>query len=136
MKEVRWRGASARLIEVKDSRFKLFWVGNDEDMARVGILLTEKWVDTIFDDKHVLDRIMLTKLAVGKSMTVLLVYVPQAGLDDSVKDMFYENLQWTLTKISASEILLVCGDFNGHIGKNADGYEGVHGGRRFGRCNL
>ena len=29
----------------------------------------------------------------------------QAGLDDSVKDMFYEDLQWTLTKISASEIL-------------------------------
>ena len=60
----------------------------------------------------------------------------KAGLDDSVKDLFYENLQWTLTKISASEILFVCRDFNGHIGKNRDGYEGVHGGRGFGRRNL
>ena len=50
-------------------------------------------------------------------MTVLLVYIPQAGLNDSVKD---------LTKIGF-EILFVCGDFNGHIGKNADRYEGVHG---------
>ena len=50
--------------------------------------------------------------------------------------MLYENLLWKLTKISASEILLVCKDFNGHIGKNADGYEGVHGGRGFGRSNL
>ena len=66
-------------------------------------------------------------------MTVLLVY---AGLDDSVKDLFYENLQWTLTKISASEILLVFGNFNGHIGKTADGYEGGHGGKGFGRRNL
>ena len=29
-----------------------------------------------------------------------------------------------------------CGDFNGHIGKNADESEGVHGGRGFGRRNL
>ena len=48
---------------------------------------------------------------------------------------FYENLQWTLTKISTSVMLFVCGDFNGHIRKNANGHEGVHGGRRFGRYN-
>ena len=83
-------------------------------------------MDAIFDVKCVSDRIMLIKLVVGKSIvTVLLVYAPQAGLYDSVKDLFYENLQWTLTKISASEILFVCGDFSGHIGKNAGGYEGV-----------
>ena len=81
---------------------------------------------------------MLIKLIVGKGIvTVLPVYAPQVGLDHSViKDLFYENLQWTLTKISGSEILFVCGDFNSHIGKNANGYEGVHGGRGFGRCNL
>ena len=31
---------------------------------------------------------------------------------------------------------LFCGNFNGPIGKNADGYEGVHGGGGFGRQNL
>ena len=63
-------------------------------------------MEVIFDVKHVSDRMMLIKLAVRKSIVTVL---------------FYENLQWTLTKISASEILLVCGDFNGHTGKNADG---------------
>ena len=93
--------------------------------------------EAIFDVKSVSDRIMLIKLVVGKRIvTVLSVYVTQAGLDDSVKDLFYENLQWKLTKISASKILFVCGDFNGHIGKNTDGYEGVHGVRGFGRLNL
>ena len=38
-------------------------------------------------------------------------------------------------QINASEILFVCEDFNGHTVKNADGYEGVHGGRGFGWCN-
>ena len=49
--------------------------------------------------------------------------------------MFYENLQCTLTKIIASEILFVSGDFNSHSGKNGDGCEGVHV-RGFGRHNL
>ena len=85
--------------------------------------------EAIFDVKSVSDRIMLIKIVVGKRiLTVLSVYVTQAGLDDSVKDLFYENIQWKLTKISASKILFVCGDFNGHIGKNADGYEVVHHG--------
>ena len=92
--------------------------------AWVVLVLAEKRVETIFDVKHVSDRIMLIKLVVGKSIvTVLLVYVSQAGLDDCVKDLFYENLQWTLTKISASEILFVFGDFNGHIGKKAHRYK-------------
>ena len=137
LQEVRWRGASARLVEGKDSRFKLFWVGNDKGMGGVGILSAEKWVEAIFDIKHVSDRIMLIKLVVGKRIvTILSVYAPQAGLDDSVKDLFHENLQQTLTKTSASEILFICGDFNGHIGKNADGCEGVHGGRGFRRRNV
>ena len=106
-------------------------------MGGVGIILAEKWVEAIFDVKRVSDRIMLIKLFVGKSIVAVLpVYAPQAGPDDSVKDLFYEDLQWTLTRISASEILFVCEDFNGHTGKNTDGYERVHGGRGFGRHYL
>ena len=46
-----------------------------------------------FDVKHVSVRRMLIKLVAGKNtVTVLSVYAPQAGLDDSVKDLFYENL--------------------------------------------
>ena len=46
-----------------------------------------------FDVKRVSVRRMLIKLVAGKNtVTVLSVYAPQAGLDDSVKDLFYENL--------------------------------------------
>ena len=62
-------------------------------MDGAGILLKEKWTEAILDVKRVSDRIMLIKLVVGKStVTVLLIYVPQAGLDDRIKDLFYENL--------------------------------------------
>ena len=47
LQEVRWRGASARLVERKDSRFKLLWVGNDEGIGGVGVLFAEKRVEAI-----------------------------------------------------------------------------------------
>ena len=64
-------------------------------------------------------------------MTVLSIYATQADLNVSVKDLFYEIMQWTLTKISASQILFVCVYFKGH-----NRYEGVRDGRGFGRHNL
>ena len=61
-------------------------------MGGVTILLAEKWVEAIFNVKHVSHRIMLIKTVAGKSIvTVLLVYAPHAGLDDRVKDLFNEN---------------------------------------------
>ena len=37
-------------------------------MGGVAILFAEKWVEAIFDVKHVSDRIMLIKLVVGKGI--------------------------------------------------------------------
>ena len=94
LQEVRWRGATNRLVEGKDSGYKMFQVGDDKGIDGVGILLAEKWVEVIFDVKRVADRIMFIKLVVGKSIvTVLSVFAPHAGLDDRIKDLFYENLQ-------------------------------------------
>ena len=88
LQERRWRGASARLVKEKDSIFKLFWVGNGKGMGGVENLLAEKWVEAIFDVKHVSDRIMLVKLVLGKNVVMfLLVYPPQAACGDIVKDL-------------------------------------------------
>ena len=35
LQEVRWNGTTARLVKGKHPRFKLFWVGNDEDIDGV-----------------------------------------------------------------------------------------------------
>ena len=43
LQKVRWRGASARLVEGKDSRYKMFWEGNGKGMSDVWILLAEKF---------------------------------------------------------------------------------------------
>ena len=40
------------------------------------------------------------------------------------------------SEISKDEKVVICGDFNGHVGKDADGFEGVHGGYSFGVRNV
>ena len=41
LQEVRWHGASARMIDGKDSCQKVFWIGSENGNGSVGILLAE-----------------------------------------------------------------------------------------------
>ena len=42
--------------------------------------------------------------------------------------------EWGLQ--NPSEVILGIGDFNGHIGRRIDGFEGVHGGCGIGKRNV
>ena len=122
---MRWRGASARIVDGRNDRYKLFWIGNQEGIGGVRILLAEKWVEKAFEVKRVSDRIMLLKLLVGDHIvTVVSVYAPQSGLARNVKDAFYDDQISVLSKIKENEILLPCGDWNGHIGHGLRNTEG------------
>ena len=76
IQECRWRGASARMIDGKDSMYKCFWIGNKLGTVGVRVLLVEKWIDKVFNVKHASDRLlMMIKMIVGE--VVVTVYAPQ-----------------------------------------------------------
>ncbi|GJN34264.1 hypothetical protein PR202_gb22912 [Eleusine coracana subsp. coracana] len=70
-------------------------------------------------------------------MTVLTVYiflygrVYLVGLNESIKNQFWEDLDSMVSGIPISEKLFIGGDLNGHVGTSNVGFERVHGG--FGR---
>ena len=118
IQETRYRGGSCRTIKGKDTRYKLYWSGNDKGTAGVGVS----------------DRIILVKLIIGQRVvTFLSVYAPQSGLSDEVKDLFFDQLHAVTARIPASEFLIPCGDWNGHVGRAGTGYREVHGGMGYGR---
>ena len=41
-----------------------------------------------------------------------------------------------MSELSECEKLVVCGNFNAHVGEDADGFEMVHGGNGFGERNM
>ena len=70
---------------------------------------------------------MSIRILVGKSIiSIFSVYAPQTCLSVIEKDSFYSALLTNISTVSHDEYLLVCGDFNGHVGKAPEGFSGVH----------
>ena len=79
--------------------------------------------------KRVNDRIIVVKFLIGKRIvTAVSIYTPQCRLSEEEKDKFYDELIAVTSKFGDNELVIVGGDFNGHVGKSSEGYEGVHGG--------
>ena len=86
LQEVRWHGASARIIVGKDSRYTVFWIGNEIGNGGVGILLAKEWADKVYDICRISDPLMMIKLAINNNIIrVLSCYAPQVGLDNTIK---------------------------------------------------
>ena len=51
--------------------------------------------------------------------TVCQVYAPTSGHDDSEVDHFYQQLQETIDQTPKKDILVVQGDWNAKVGKDA-----------------
>ena len=115
IQEHRWKGASIRKIVGKDSIYKFFWVGNSDGFGGVGVLLAEKWIEKIIDVKRVNSRIMVIKILVGQTvLAVVSTYAPQQGLEDSVKNKFYDDLLAATSKFNASELVIIAGRSEEH----------------------
>ena len=48
-------------------------------------------------------------------ISVISVYAPQCGLDDSQKDNFYDSLTSVVRKLEEKEIAIIVGDNNGSM---------------------
>ncbi len=49
---------------------------------------------------------------------------------------FYDQLQTICTNIPSTEVAIILGDRNGHVGAAAEGYVNVHGGHGYGARNT
>ena len=104
------------------------WSGDSSGLGGVGILLAEQWIHKVLSVVRVNHRIMRLRLLVGKiTLSIFCVYTPHCGRPCEEKDDFYSVLLSSISTISPDDVLIVCGDVNGHIGKDLDGFDSVHG---------
>ena len=137
VQEVRWRGQGARFLGVKGRRYKLWWFGNDDKVGGVGVLVKEELCKNVVEVRRRSDRVMAMSFVFGEEVVrVICAYAPQSGRTDIEKERFYEELTHEWSMANANEMVLGLGDFNGHVGKYAEGFEGIHGGYGIGRRNA
>ena len=132
VQETRWVGTKARDVD----GFKLWYSGGSRGRNGVGILVDEDLRNYVVEVRRTNDRIMSIKLIIGRHIVnVVSAYAPQAGLDEEVKKLFWEDLDEVVRGIPDTEKIFIGGDFNGHIGATPSGFDGVHGGFGFGERN-
>ena len=79
----------------------------------------------------------MIKILIDKRVVAIISsYAPQQGLSNEAKDKFYEDIVSLVSKVDDDNLLVIGGDFNGHVGRGADGYKGIHGGFGYGNRNV
>ena len=69
-------------------------------------------------------------------MRVICAYAPQSGKPDAEKKRFNEEMALERSMGNANELVLGLEDFKCHVGKCAEGFEGMHGGYGIGKRNA
>ena len=126
---MRWRDEGARFFGVKGRRYKLWWCGNDDKTGGVGILVKEELRENVVEVRRRCDRVMAIGLVVAEEVVkIICACAPQSGKPDAEKEKFYEEMAHEWSMANANELVLELGDFKGHVGKCAEGFEGIHEG--------
>ena len=74
------------------------------------------------------NRVMTIVLTLGREVVhIICTYGHQSGRPDTEKVRFYDKMTSKCDFGSSSEIIVSLGDFNAHVGKYDEGFEGVHG---------
>src|SRR6267154_5973299 len=126
--ETRCRGESNKWLGEEGKRYKFFWKGCGAGLAGVGVLVAEKWVENVIEVKKLSERIMLISVSIGVNIrNVISGYAPQVGRAIVEKKKFWLALSKIVDEIRQDEFVVIGGHMNGHVGRKADGYEGVDG---------
>jgi hypothetical protein len=131
---MKWKGQMAKQVE--DTSFELWYTGNMSTKNGIGIVLDKGLKDGVVDIKCQGDMIILVKLLVGDLVfNVISAYVPQIGLNETIKMKFWEELDVLISSVPIYKKLFIGGDLSGHVGSTRVGFDEVHEGFGYGSRN-
>ena len=135
LQEVRYKGQGARVLGGGE-RYKFWWSGGERGERGVGILVKEEHVEDVIEVVRIDDRLMKIQMVWGKKVVhVFSVYAPQQGRPEEEKRNFQNKLSDCIEDIPESDIIIVAGDMNSHVGEDRTGFEDVIGGYGWGVRN-
>ena len=104
-----------------DDGHKIYFSGEDgRHEYGVGFLVHKDVVNAVLGCRPVSSILISIRLIEGPfNITVIQVYAPTSGYDDSEVDQFYQQLQETIGQTPKKDILVVQGYCNANVGKDA-----------------
>ena len=133
MCETRLRGNGEKILH---DNYKLIYSGEEDGRHGVAFMVAPNTAERVDSIRRRGGRQINTSLKfTNYSISLIQVYAPQTGRPLEVKERFYEELQEMVDEAKHREIIIVMGDWNGHVGRERDGYEGVVGAQSIGDRN-
>ena len=116
--EMRWKNFGEMST---DEGHKVYFSGEqDRHEYVVGFLVHKDVLDAVLGCRPVSCRLISIRVrAAPFIITIIQVYAPTSGHDDSEVDHFYQQLQETTDQTPKQDILVVQGDWNAKVGKDA-----------------
>ena len=116
--EMRWKNFGEMST---DDGHKVYFSGEEgKHEYGVGFLVHKDVVGAVLGCQPVSSRLMSIRLrAAPFNITIIQVYAPTSGHDDSEVDHFYQKLQETIDQTPKKDILVVQGNWNAKVGKDA-----------------
>ena len=116
--ETRWTGAGKITTE---AGHKLWYSGEENEHVKgVGFLIHKKNVKSVLECAPILCRIISIRLtAKPQNLSVIQVYAPTKASDEQTLGQFHRELEESIKLVPRKDILIVQGDWNARIGRDA-----------------
>ena len=89
--------------------------------------MNSRAIKSVIIFKPISDRIAVLTIDSTIKTHFVSTYAPTEVISDPMNDCFYNQLQHTLDTIPQTDIIILAGDFNAHIGADRTGCEGTMG---------
>mgnify|MGYP006273469667 CR=1 FL=1 len=118
LSEVRWTGFGE---SVTDDGHKIWFSGRETVHEHgVAFIVRKEAVGCILSCTPISSRIISIRVSARpKNITIFQVYAPTTAHDDEEVEEFYEELENSIKKVPKKDLLIVQGDFNAKVGRDA-----------------
>ncbi|VDP01144.1 unnamed protein product [Heligmosomoides polygyrus] len=130
VQETRWSCRRSRDIghRKKEHVFKAVLCGSPRTTSGVGVIVSERFRDSIVSVERFDDRLMKIIVATKERLYHFFsAYALQTGCSEQTKDEFWSLLDEKTAEVPSKDVIIVAGDLNRHVGATKDGYS-CHGG--------
>ncbi|XGW01098.1 hypothetical protein V3C99_013785 [Haemonchus contortus] len=112
VQETRWSCCKSRDIGLS---FKAVLCGGPKTTNGVGIIVSERYRDSIVSAERFDDRLMKIMVVIEcQEYHLFSAYAPQTGCSEQTKDAFWNLLDEKTAEVPLQEAIVVAGDLNGH----------------------
>ena len=131
--EIRLKGKGGRIIH---DNYRLMYSGGEGSRHGVGFLVADNLAPFVENVKNISERLMSIDMKLETDISMIQVYAPQQGRTTAEKEEFYRLLQEGMDDAKYQSIIILCKDWNGHIGRESEGFERNMGTFGIGEKNL